>query len=130
MSKVCEQCGKKTSFGNTIARRGLPKYQGGVGLKTTGISKRTFQPNIQRLRVLDDNGSTRRMKVCASCIRSGKIRKPLKRDIPEGLRNRMRAKEEAKSPEARRRRAKEAGDRRRKRKADAAARLAAKAAKS
>ncbi len=129
MPRQCDTCGKKTTFGNSIARRGLAKYKGGVGLKTTGISKRRYAPNLQRVRALVGT-SARRVKVCTKCMRSGKLRKPERRVIPEGLLARMRAKEEAKSPEARRRRKKEAGDRRRKRRAEAAARLAAKAAKS
>ena len=74
MSRECEICGKKTVAGRSIARRGLPKYKGGVGLKTTGITKRKFKPNIQRVRVLL-NGGVRRMRVCTRCIRSGRVRK-------------------------------------------------------
>ncbi|MFC1806213.1 50S ribosomal protein L28 [Planctomycetota bacterium] len=74
MPRVCEVCGKKTSFGRSIARRGRAKAKGGIGKKTTGITRRTFKPNIQRVRVLD-HGTVRRAKVCAACIRSGAIRK-------------------------------------------------------
>lgn len=121
MPRQCDSCGKKTTFGNTIARRGLPKYKGGVGLKTTGINRRRYHPNLQRVRSVALNGAKRRIKVCAKCLRAGKVKKPLRRDIPEGLLNRMRAKEEAKSPEHRRKLKAEAGDRRRKRKAAYAA---------
>ena len=126
MPRQCETCGKKTTFGNTIARRGLPKYKGGVGLKTTGINRRRYRPNLQRVRAVVANNAVKRIKVCAKCLRAGKVKKPLRREIPEGLRNRMRAKEEAKSPEARRKLKAQAGERRRKRKAEAAARAAAK----
>jgi large subunit ribosomal protein L28 len=129
MPRQCETCGKKTTFGNTIARRGLPKYKGGVGLKTTGISRRRYKPNLQRVRVATSTGAVLRQRLCAKCLRSGLARKPLIREIPEGLKARMRAKVEAKTPEARRRRKAEAGVRRRQRKAEAAARAAAKAAK-
>ena len=74
MSRVCELCGKHTAFGRQIARRGLPKSKGGVGLKTTGITRRTFRPNLQKVRVLDGK-RVRRLCVCTACIRSGKIRK-------------------------------------------------------
>ena len=40
---------------------------------TTG--KRTFKPNIQRVRAVVD-GEVRRVSICAACIRSGRIRKP------------------------------------------------------
>ena len=77
MSRVCEICGKKTRFGNKIRRRGLPKYKGGIGLKTTGISRRKFKPNIQKVRVVV-NGGVKRMKVCTSCLAAGKVQKALR----------------------------------------------------
>ena len=81
MSRKCDICGKGVSVGNRVARRGLAKYKGGVGKKTTGITKRTFRPNIQKIRV-QDGGSVKRMKVCAQCLRSGKVTKPEKRNRP------------------------------------------------
>ncbi|MFO0982539.1 MAG: 50S ribosomal protein L28 [Planctomycetota bacterium] len=75
MSRVCEFCGKKTQFGNQVARRGLPKWKGGVGLKTTGITRRTYKPNIQRVRA-QVGGSVRRIKLCTDCLKSGRIVKP------------------------------------------------------
>jgi large subunit ribosomal protein L28 len=77
MARVCEICAKRTRVGGTIARRGLPKRKGGVGLKTTGHSKRRFFPNLQKLQV-QDGAKVRRMTVCTRCIRSGRIRKPLR----------------------------------------------------
>lgn len=70
----CEICGKGMLVGNTVARRGLPKKKGGIGLHTTGITKRRFYPNIQRIRILRD-GKTIRAYVCTSCIKSGKVSK-------------------------------------------------------
>jgi len=75
MSRVCEICGKAPSVGSVIVRRGSPKYKGGIGLHTTGIAKRRFMPNLQSVRVKDANGNTRRMTVCARCIKSGKVNK-------------------------------------------------------
>ena len=43
MARVCDFCGKGTAFGGSIARRGLPKKKGGVGLRITGRTKRTFK---------------------------------------------------------------------------------------
>jgi large subunit ribosomal protein L28 len=57
----------------SIARRGLPKKKGGVGLKTTGHTKRTFKANIQKVRVLLPNGTVRRMKLATSVIKKGEI---------------------------------------------------------
>ena len=75
MARVCEFCGKRTESGGSIARRGLPKKKGGVGLRITGRTKRKFQPNIQRVRALID-GDVRRVKICTRCLKSGKIVKP------------------------------------------------------
>ena len=74
MSRVCEICGKHTMFGRSIARRGLAKAKGGVGKKTTGITRRTFKPNVQKIRTIE-NGRVRRRRVCTACIRSGRVRK-------------------------------------------------------
>jgi len=79
MSRVCYFTGKKTSSGNTIARRGKAKYLGGVGKKVTGISKRTFKPNIQKVRAVV-NGKLVRIRVSAKAIKMGLITKPQKRD--------------------------------------------------
>lgn len=75
MSRVCEFCSKRTHVGNSLARRGLAKQKGGVGIKTTGVTKRKFKPNIQRVRAVVE-GKVTRVKVCTQCMRSGVIRKP------------------------------------------------------
>ena len=75
MSRKCEFCGKKTTTGYRVARRGLAKYLGGVGRKITGRTKRTFKPNIQRVRA-EFNGVIKRVKICTNCLRSGAIKKP------------------------------------------------------
>ncbi|MBU1887718.1 MAG: 50S ribosomal protein L28 [Candidatus Omnitrophica bacterium] len=74
MSRVCTICGKRPVAGRTIARRGLAKKKGGVGKKITGVTKRRFLPNIQTVRAIQ-NGTARRIKVCAACIKAGKIKK-------------------------------------------------------
>ena len=75
MENVCYFCGKKTVAGRTIARCGLAKKKGGVGRRVTGRTKRKFLPNIQTVRALV-NGTPRRIKVCAKCIKRGKLVKP------------------------------------------------------
>jgi large subunit ribosomal protein L28 len=74
MARKCEICGKRTEVGNQVTRRGLAKAKGGVGRKVTGRSKREFKPNIQKIRVLIGKTPTR-MKVCAKCLKAGKVRK-------------------------------------------------------
>ena len=51
MSRTCEVTGRGTRVGGTIARRGLPKKAGGVGLRTTGKNKRKFKVNVQKKRI-------------------------------------------------------------------------------
>jgi large subunit ribosomal protein L28 len=77
MGMQCDICGKKPVIGNQYTRRGKAKYLGGVGQKPTGISKRTFRPNLQRIQV-QDGGSVVRKRVCTQCIRSGRVQRPLK----------------------------------------------------
>jgi len=74
MSRVCKICGKRPMAGSSIARRGLAKKKGGVGKKITGVTKRRFLPNLQTIRVIL-KGAPRRIKVCTSCIKAGKIKK-------------------------------------------------------
>ncbi len=96
MARRCEVTGKGTRSGKSIARRGLPKKKGGVGLKTTGHTKRTFKANIQKVRVLLPDGTVRRMKLATSVIKSGRITVELggrTRTVPlvKALRGRNRA---------------------------------------
>ena len=85
MSRVCYFTGKRTRAGRSISRRGKARHLGGAGRKITGITKRTFKPNIQRVRALVD-GKIVRIKVSAKAIRNGLVVKPPKRDYqaPEG----------------------------------------------
>ncbi len=78
MSRRCEICKKKAITGNTIARRGLPKKKGGIGLKTTGITKRKFFPNLQSKKIIID-GKMKKALVCAKCIKSGKLILPVRK---------------------------------------------------
>ncbi|MDH4238310.1 MAG: 50S ribosomal protein L28 [Phycisphaerae bacterium] len=78
MSRVCHFTGKRTVAGRSISRRGKAKRLGGVGRKVTGITKRKFKPNIQRVRAVID-GKVCRIKVSAKAIRMGLIEKPAKR---------------------------------------------------
>ena len=79
MSRVCFFTGKRTRAGQTISRRGKAKKHGGVGKKVTGITKRKFKPNIQKVRAVVD-GTVCRIKVSAKAIRMGLVVKPPKRN--------------------------------------------------
>ena len=75
MARVCEVCGKGRSLGNHIETRGKAKYLGGVGTKVTGITRRAFLPNLQNVRTTTANGTTKTVRVCTQCVRSGAVRK-------------------------------------------------------
>ncbi len=79
MSRKCPLTGKSTRAGRKISRRGKAKYLGGVGRKTTGKSKRTFKPNMQKVRAVVD-GKVVRINVSAKAIKNGLIARPPKRD--------------------------------------------------
>ena len=74
MGQKCDACGKTPVVGNRVRQRGKYKYLGGNGRQTTGVSKRVFRPNLQKIRV-KDGGSVVTQRVCTQCIRSGKITK-------------------------------------------------------
>lgn len=81
MPRVCHFTGKKTTFGNQKTHRGKAKYLGGVGTKTTGVTKRKFKANIQKVRALV-NGRIVRLKVSAKAMRMGLVTKPVRRQVP------------------------------------------------
>ena len=62
MAKICEICGKGPQFGNKISH-------------AHNVTKRRWNPNLQRVRAVV-NGSVRRIRVCAQCLKSGRIEKP------------------------------------------------------
>ena len=78
MSRVCYFTGKKPHMGKKIARRGIAKKSGGIGLKTTGITLRRFLPNLQVVKIIE-NGTVKRVRVTASYLTSGKVQKAPKR---------------------------------------------------
>ena len=59
MSKVCEICGKKPMVGNNVSH-------------AHNVTKRRFSPNLQNVRALD-NGRPKKMVVCTTCIKSGRV---------------------------------------------------------
>ena len=78
MARSCQVCGKGFSIGNQVTIRGKAKYLGGVGTKITGITKRKFKPNLQRIRVTVGNGTNSSLLVCTQCIKGGSVTKLVK----------------------------------------------------
>lgn len=62
---VCEICQKTASHGNKLS------------ITRSHISKRfprTWKPNLRRVKV-DMNGQTKRIYVCAKCLKDGKVKR-------------------------------------------------------
>ncbi len=51
MARRCPITGRGTAVGRQVARRGLSKKSGGIGLRTTGNTLRKFKVNVQPKRV-------------------------------------------------------------------------------
>src|SRR2546422_9334699 len=59
MAQVCEICGKGPQFGNNISH-------------AHNVSKRRWNVNLRPIRARV-KGGTKRIRVCTSCLRSGKV---------------------------------------------------------
>ena len=68
MAKVCEICGKKPLAGNNVSH-------------ANNTTKRRFMPNLQKVRA-QVNGVPKRISVCTSCLKAGKVIKAVKRKKP------------------------------------------------
>ncbi len=60
MAQRCEICGKGPQFGNRVSH-------------AHNVTNRRFNPNLQSVRAVLENGSHRRVRVCTRCLRSGKV---------------------------------------------------------
>ena len=78
MARVCYFTGKKPRMGKRVTTRGIAKKSGGIGLKTTGISIRRFQPNLQTVKIIE-NGTVKRVRVAANYLTSGNVTRAPKR---------------------------------------------------
>ncbi len=74
MARKCELTGKGPIKGNKIWRSGKPKREGGIGTHVTGITKRRFMPNLQRVKALID-GEVRYIRVTAKALKKGMVTK-------------------------------------------------------
>ena len=65
MAKVCDYCEKGPTTGNLVSH--------------SNIKTRTrWLPNLHRMKAVI-NGTTKTIRVCTRCIRSGKVVRPVKR---------------------------------------------------
>jgi large subunit ribosomal protein L28 len=59
MAKVCHICGRKPAFGQSRSHSMV-------------ATKRRFNPNLQKIRIID-GGTLRRTYVCTRCIKANKV---------------------------------------------------------
>ena len=60
VAAVCEICNKKPGFGHNVSH-------------SHRRTNRRWDPNIQTVRTPAGGGTTRKMQVCTSCIKAGKV---------------------------------------------------------
>ncbi|MCL2455903.1 MAG: 50S ribosomal protein L28 [Micrococcales bacterium] len=61
MAAVCDVCAKRPSFGHNVSHSHVK-------------TKRRWNPNIQRVRVVE-SGTPKRLNVCTSCLKAGKVQR-------------------------------------------------------
>ena len=61
MAQVCEVCGKGPQFGNNISH-------------ANNLTRRRWNVNLRPVRA-KVGGSTKKVRVCTACLRSGKVTK-------------------------------------------------------
>ncbi len=61
MARVCDVCGKGPRFGHRVSH-------------AHNVTQRRWDVNLQTVRALI-NGAAKRIRVCTSCLRSGKVLK-------------------------------------------------------
>ncbi len=61
MARVCDMCGKAPQFGNNISH-------------AHNVTKRRWNVNLRTVRAIV-NGASKRIRVCTTCLRSGKVQK-------------------------------------------------------
>ncbi len=59
MARECYVCGKGRISGNNVSH-------------ALNRTRRTWAPNLRRVKIVED-GTAKRVKVCARCLRAGKV---------------------------------------------------------
>ena len=68
MSRECYLTGKRNLVVNSVTRRGKARAAGGVGRKTTGISKRVQKSNLQK-KTIRESGEVKRVWLSTQALR-------------------------------------------------------------
>jgi large subunit ribosomal protein L28 len=64
MAQRCDICGKGAQFGHNVSH-------------AHNVTKRRWNPNLQRVRAIVD-GKTKRLTVCTNCLKSDRVQKMVK----------------------------------------------------
>ncbi len=70
MGKTCEICGKRSKTGNNVSHSNVK-------------TRRVWKPNIQRV-LAETDGERKRINVCTTCMKSGKVKRPAVKTAAEG----------------------------------------------
>ncbi|HIF06044.1 MAG TPA: 50S ribosomal protein L28 [Gemmatimonadetes bacterium] len=62
MARVCYLCGKGPQTGNNVSH-------------AHNKTKRRWLPNLQTVKIITSDGERRRVRVCTTCIKGGKVTK-------------------------------------------------------
>ncbi|HAB29754.1 MAG: 50S ribosomal protein L28 [Gemmatimonadota bacterium] len=62
MARVCHVCGKRPATGNNVSH-------------AHNKTRRRWLPNLQTVKIITAEGVRRRVRVCTTCIKGGKIAK-------------------------------------------------------
>jgi large subunit ribosomal protein L28 len=60
MARVCYVCGKGPGSGNNVSH-------------ANNKTRRRWLPNLQTVKIVEEDGQRRRVRVCARCISAGKV---------------------------------------------------------
>jgi large subunit ribosomal protein L28 len=67
MAQRCDICGKGTLYGHHVSH-------------AHNLSKRVWNPNLQRVRALQD-GKVRTLRVCTRCLKGNRVQKAPRRRV-------------------------------------------------
>jgi len=62
MARGCDICGKRPLVGNNVSH-------------ANNKTKRRWNVNLRSVKAVLDSGSTKKLRVCTRCIRSGRVKK-------------------------------------------------------
>ena len=62
MARVCYICGKRPATGNNVSH-------------AHNKTRRRWLPNLQTVKIVDESGQRRRVRVCTRCISAGLVMK-------------------------------------------------------